>query len=425
MKEQLKICFAFVGLVVGAGFATGLEVIQYFISFGLNGLWGTLVSGIVMVAAGAVILQLGSYFLAKEHHSVFREVAHPTVSRILDFAVILTLFCVGFVMLAGAGANLEQQFGLPAWIGSLIMLVLVAATGLLDVNRVSDIIGAITPVLIIAVITAFVYTLFNLPGDFTQLSDLAVGEPSPVSPWWLSGLNYVGLALIVGVSMSLVIGGAHSSLRSTIRGGMMGGVLYTLLLAMLGFTLLANIDVVAGDDVPTLSLFESIHPVLALIMTFAIFLMIYNTAIGMFFALGKRVTASRPRQYVPVFLGLCVAGYAVSFVGFDTLLNYVYPVLGYLGLAMIALLVGWWVKNRKRLVSESGRRERIHELTDAREDPTQEFSEKAQTELKEALRDSDADSDRLKQVVTEEFSAQDSAEDPGVAADDSTHSSPH
>jgi uncharacterized membrane protein YkvI len=416
MKEQLKISLAFVGLLVGAGFATGLEVIQYFISFGLNGLWGVLIAGVVMTTAGAVILQLGSYFLAEEHHSVFRRIAHPVISRTLDLAVIATLFCVGFVMLAGAGSNLEQQFGLPTWIGSLIMLVLVMATGLLDVDKVSSIIGGVTPLLIVAVLTAFVYTLFNLPEGFGRLGELAMREDSPVSPWWLSALNYNGLALILGVSMSLVIGGAHSNLRAAGRGGLIGGVIYTVLLAMAAFTLLMNIERVAGDDVPMLSLFESMHPVMAFIMTFIIFLMIYNTAIGMFYALGKRVTAGHPRRYVPVFLGLCAVGYAVSFVGFDTLMAYVYPVLGYLGLALVALLVGWWTKSRKRFSQESDRRERIHELAERREDPERDFGEREQSELDGALRDSDADADRLERAVTSEISIRDTDLDRGPGA---------
>lgn len=405
MKEQIKISLAFVGLLVGAGFATGLEVVQYFISFGLTGLWGVLVAGVVMTAAGAVILQLGSYFVAEEHNRVFKEIAHPAISRAMDLAVIATLFCIGFVMLAGAGSNLEQQFGLPTWIGSLIMLVLVGTTGLLDVDKVSNIISAVTPLLIVAILVAFGYTLFNLPEDFGRLSEVAMAEDSPVSPWWLSALNYNGLSLLLGVSMSLVIGGAHSNLKATGRGGLLGGVIYTVLLAMAAFTLLANIERVAGNDVPMLSLFESMHPVMAFIMTFVIFIMIYNTAIGMFYALGKRVTASRPDRYTPVFLGLCAVGYGVSFIGFDTLMTYVYPVLGYLGLVLVVVLVSWWVKSRKQFPQESERRERIHDLEEQREDPDRDFDGGDQSELDQALDDSEADSDRLETVVTGEISA--------------------
>ena len=402
MKQRLKISMAFLGLLVGAGFATGLEVIQYFTSFGLNGLWGAVLAGVVMAVAGGVILQLGSYFLADEHKAVFRAISHPTVSWGLDIVVTLTLFCIGFVMLAGAGSNLEQQFGLPSWIGALIMTVLVMVTGLLDVDKVSDIIGALTPLLIIAVLIGFVYTLFNLPSDFGALNDIAVQADSPVSPWWLSALNYNGLALLLGVSMSLVIGGNYTNMRDAGMGGLLGGIIYTVLLILAVFTLLANIDTVGSDDVPMLTLFDSMHPVMGLVMVFIIFAMIFNTAIGMFYALGKRVTASRPSWYTPVFLSLCVAGYVVSFVGFDTLMTYVYPVLGYLGMVMIAIVVGWWIYARTAISKEITQREKIRDLTERREDDDQEFGRKEEKALARALEESDADTEKLAEAVTEE-----------------------
>ena len=407
MKEQIKISMAFLGLLVGAGFATGLEVVQYFVSFGVNGLWGALLAGVVMMVGGAVILQIGSYFLADDHNSVFRGISHPVVSRSLDVIVTLTLFCIGFVMLAGAGSNLEQQFGLPTWIGALIMTLLVMGTGLFDVDKVSGIIGALTPLLIVAVVIGFVYTLFNLPEDLGALGDLASGQDSVVSPWWLSALNYNGLALLLGVSMSLVIGGNHANMRAAARGGVAGGVVYTVLLVLAVFTLLMNIEVVADDDVPMLTLFDSMHPVMAYIMVFVIFAMIYNTAIGMFYALGTRVTSSRPGWYVPVFLGLCAAGYGVSFVGFDTLMTYVYPVLGYLGLAMVVLLVGWWILSRTRLSEESETRDTVRDLAEKREDGDGDLNAEEEAALDRALDESDADNDKLEEQVVQEATERD------------------
>ena len=222
LKSTFKIALSFVGLLVGAGFATGQEVIQYFGSFGLSALWGALLAGVLMTIAGAVILQLGSYFLAQEHRMVFRNMSHPIVSRFLDFGVTFTLFAVGFVMLAGAGSNLEQQFGWPAWVGSLIMLILVMITGLMDVDRVSSIISTVTPLIIVAVAFAFGYTLFNLPDDMAAMGQLAQGAESPTSPWLLSALNYTGLALLLGLSMALVIGGANTKPREAGVGGQIG-----------------------------------------------------------------------------------------------------------------------------------------------------------------------------------------------------------
>ena len=394
-KKTLQVALAFIGLMVGAGFATGQEVIQYFVSFGLWGLAGAVVAGILMITAGAVIINIGSYFLADEHLGVFRSVSAPVVSRFLDISVSLTLLAMGIVMLAGAGSTLEQQFGLPAWIGSAIMVAIVMLTGLLDVNKVTNIISAVTPVIFVAVIVAFVYTLMQLPVDLGAMSDLAVQADSPVSPWWLSAINYTCMALMLGVSMSLMIGGNTLDPRDAGRGGLLGGVVYTILLVMNAFALVVNFDAVGDADVPMLKLFESMHPVASLAMVFVTFLMIYNTTISMFYALGRRMTVNHRKRYVPVFLGICVLGYVISLVGFGTLMSVVYPVIGYVGMVLVVVMFIWWFRNREAIGVEAGRRTRIRALMTKRGDETKEFTAYNENQLRDATEESPADNEAL------------------------------
>ncbi|MDK6259812.1 hypothetical protein QP119_05160 [Corynebacterium frankenforstense] len=402
VRRTISIALAFVGLLVGAGFATGAEVIQYFLSHGSAGLWGALMAGVIMSVAGAVILQLGSYFLADQHNRVFRNVAHPVVSKFLDISVMVTLFAFGFVMLAGAGSNVEQQFGIPAWLGSGIMTALVIFVGMFDVDKVSEVISAITPAIIVAVVVVFVYTMFNLPGDFSLLNEVALQQDSPISPWWLSALNYCGLALILGVSMCLVIGGNYASPKEAGVGGLSGGILYMVLMLMAASSLYLNMAAVGDSDVPMLAMFENMHPIAGFLMSLVIFAMIFNTCIGMFYALGKRITVGQENRYRPYYIVLCLIGYVVSFVGFDSLMSSVYPIIGWLGMALVVVLVAWWIKNRKRIYEEITRRERIYELAYNREHPDEEFSRADARELDEALDDSSVTSDSLRETIVVE-----------------------
>lgn len=182
VARSLKISLAFVGLLVGVGFATGAEAIQYFVSFGAVGIVGAAVSGLLMTIAGAVVLQLGSMFLEDDHQGVFRNVTHLAISRFLDVAVTVTLFAIGCVMLAGAGSTLEQQLGWPTWVGTAIMVGLVLLTGLLDVEKVSSVISLVTPLGIVAVIVAFIMGVVSWPSDAGAVSELAAQAESPVSP---------------------------------------------------------------------------------------------------------------------------------------------------------------------------------------------------------------------------------------------------
>ncbi|MHB2252614.1 YkvI family membrane protein [Corynebacterium aurimucosum] len=395
-KNVVGIALSFIGLLVGAGFATGQEVVQYFTSFGISGMWGILVAGLVMTLAGTVFLQLGSYFHASEHNQVFRNITHPIISRILDVAVILTLFAVGFVMLAGAGSNMQQQFGWPAWVGSLLMLVLVLITGMFDVDKVSQVIGLLTPTIIIAVLFVGAYTLLHMPDNVDAAIAASEAIESPIPHWLISALNYNGLALILAVSMSLVIGGDNISPREAGVGGIVGGAVYAVLMAIAGFSLLMNAENVGDSDIPMLTLVDNIHPTLGVIMAIIIYLMIFNTAIGMFYALGKRLSSGKESKYRIIFIAGCLAGFAVSFAGFKALMQYVYPVLGYMGIVLVAILVIGWLRSLGKIKDEGLRRERIRALLHLKLHPDSEYdAARYDDEIGQQIADSNMDDEAL------------------------------
>ena len=212
VKRVLSISMAFVGLSVGAGFASGQEVLQFFVKFGMKGVLGALAVGVAMAFIGMIILQLGSYYQADGHNVVLDEMAHPITAKFLDFCVMLTIFSIGMVMFAGAGANFDQQFGWPSWTGSVLLLVLTLVLGRFDVDKVSQIIGAITPGIIILVLVAAVYSIMHAPSDLSALEPMAAEIQSTLPNYWISSLNYIGLSLMVVVSMSIVIGGCADPL---------------------------------------------------------------------------------------------------------------------------------------------------------------------------------------------------------------------
>jgi uncharacterized membrane protein YkvI len=58
-KEASRMAGAFVGVIVGAGFASGQEILQFFASFGAMGLLGCLVAALAFVLLSMVFSTLG------------------------------------------------------------------------------------------------------------------------------------------------------------------------------------------------------------------------------------------------------------------------------------------------------------------------------------------------------------------------------
>lgn len=406
---------AFVGLIVGAGFASGQEVLQYFVAFGNFGIVGAILAAGVMMLSGMAAVQLGSYFLAGDHSAVLNRIAHPLLARALDIGVLVTLFSTGMVMFAGAGSNLNQQFGLPLWVGAVLMLVLVVLSGLLNVDRVTQVIGAITPLIIVFLLIAIAWALTSTTTPAHLLDEATAAVSTTLPHWAVSAVNYVGFNLMVGVSMAIIIGGSQFDPRSAGWGGLLGGVVYGLLLVGSAVALYLSAGRIGGDDMPMLSLVNEIHPVLGVLMSVVIYGMIFNTAVGMFYAFARRLTARHPRRFWPVLVVSCLVGFVLSFAGFRNLVAYVYPVLGYVGAVLIVVIAVAWLRSRTSIREETGRRQRM--LTLARDVDTPA----GQRRLRQALAASPLDDAQLRAALREELTR---AGDPRDQASGGTPGSP-
>lgn len=403
-KQALIIALAFTGVIVGAGFASGQEALQYFVSFGLWGLAGVALAAVLMTITGIATLQFGSYFQAKEHMSVLSRISNKAVAWILDIATIVTLFSIGFVMFAGGGSALNQQFGIPIWVGALLMLALVILTGLMDVDKVTAVIGAITPFVIIFILFVTIWTLSTADWDIARLNSIATVTVDTTLPnWWISALNYIGLCVMTAVSMTIVIGGNMMDTKVAGLGGLMGGLFFLVMLLLLVLALFLEVENVSGDAMPVLTLITQINPTLGLLMTIVVFGMIFNTAVGMFYALGKRLTRNNRSRYPMVFIAACLIGFVLSFIGFEDLVAYVYPALGYMGILMIIVVSVAWFRGGQKLRSEGRIRVRAKDLTRRRMDPRLRFTQRQRRELARLTAESNIPDEEFTEQMEEEI----------------------
>ncbi|EFK54129.1 hypothetical protein KBP53_05140 [Corynebacterium genitalium ATCC 33030] len=415
MQKSFKMALALVGLTVGAGFASGQEVIQYFLSFGYWGIVGAAVAGVTIAVFSAWIYQLGSYYLAEDHSAVFRSVSRPWVARYMDITTMFTLFCIGFVMVAGAGSNMEQQFGFPTWVGSAIMVVLLLLSGLLDIDKLTNVISFITPLLIICLLGAFVITVMNMPDNLSSINELAQQNQhasGTFGNWLVTALNYATLVLIMDASMMLVFAGSHLNPAQAGKGGLLGGIMFAVLLMILVFVLFFNMEHVMDADLPLLKVFDSMHPTVGTVVSVVIYLMIYNTAVGLFYALGRRLSHDKPAKFRPYYFIVVLIGFALSFIGFADLVGWVYPVLGYLGLILAIIMGVAWFRDRQNIKDEAGRRERLAELAETQLDPdSDDLTHEERAEVEELASDSHVGDQELWQSVQEEVAADLDADD--------------
>ena len=358
-KKYLSVAFAYVGVIVGAGLASGQDLLQYFLAFGAKGLIGIVALGVLNVIFGVVALQLGSYFRSDNHDEVFERITHPVLRRVIDVVLIFSAFTMGFVMLAGAGANLQQQFGVPTWAGSLLCALLVILTAFLDFDRIMNVIGVFTPIIMIAIAVLAIYSLVTPHAGIAELNAAARNVTPALPNLWLATINYFALCVVGGIAMAFVLGGSILRIGEARRAGRIGGVLIALVLGADALALYLNVDRIWDVNVPALAIARSIHPIFAFGYTLVIFALIYNTAFSLFYSTARRFSGGSTSRMRLVLIGVVAAGYAASFMGFKKLIGMMYPVIGWLGVVLLIILAVGWLRERSAVLREENLRRKL------------------------------------------------------------------
>ena len=400
-KKTTVIMLAYVGVVTGAGLASGQELMQYFVSSGKAGLIGSGIVGLLHMLIGGVLLQLGSHYMATDHSDVFGEITNKYMGKFMDFSLIFTCFVIGFVMIAGAGSNLNEAFGIKKSIGQVICSVLIIIIGMLNFEKVSKIIGSFTPLIIMFTLIGSLYTFFNYHPNWNEVNTIARKLTSNFDSIILSTFNYYGMCLMSGVSMGLVIGGEELNTKEAGIGGFLGGAIAGILGILISFTLFIRVEEVGKLDIPMLYIIEDINPILGTLMGLVIFGMIFNTAVSLFYALARRFSKGEEKRFKGMLVLITLLGFVLSFGGFKELVSIFYPIIGYVGIVMMVLLVSAWYKERRAIKYESYKRLGISHYMRKKVEENEEFTKKDEKKLKKLIERSRIDNEQIKQAAEE------------------------
>ncbi|PFO09855.1 putative membrane protein YkvI [Neobacillus bataviensis] len=335
--QAFQIAAVYVGTVVGAGFATGKEIVEFFSRFGFFGLISIIMSGYLFIILGSKLMRMAAYIDAKSYQEFNVYLFGKWPSRIINIFMLFMLLGVSAVMLSGAGAVFEEQLGLSKNIGVFltiilsILVMLVGTKGLFAVNTF------VVPLMISFSVILMIFSV-QMPNFMDQLLFIPHAEDgwkSVVAPFSYVALN-LGLAQAVLVPIATEVKDDW-----TIKwGGILGGAALTLILTASHFTLimLPNLE---QYNIPMAIVMKNLAPFLYWIFVLVIYGEIFTSVIGNVFGLDRQM-----KQYlsIPTIISVTaifLVSYLVSLVNYGTLLSYLYPLFGYICMTFFILL---WMK---------------------------------------------------------------------------------
>lgn len=110
-------------VLIGGGYATGREIIEYGAKFGANG-W---ISGLFIFLAFGIIavltFELARIYKIYDYKSIVRTIAGP-LWIVYDVIYFILLFLIISVMASATGEILQQTIGLNYWIGVIALIII-------------------------------------------------------------------------------------------------------------------------------------------------------------------------------------------------------------------------------------------------------------------------------------------------------------
>ncbi len=335
-KNAVRIACIYVSSVVGAGFASGQEIIKFFTTYYEGGFYGIILAGVIFAAVGGIVLDR----VYSEGIGNYDEFVYPTFGRLAGWIVniVVTLFMLALfsIMVAGMGSILHDKLALSYRLSVILMACICMFVILGDIRRVTSVSSVVTPVLILGIIFIGLYiivfkdiSVFNIISLLRNKSD----------NWFVSSLLYVSYNSILSVIVLCNLLPYLKSRRSAAWGGILGGFILCLITLILNTTINLFYPRFTKGEIPMLDIVERYSSVLSHIYTAVLWLAMLVSAVNSGFCLVERISSRTGINMKLITVIICILVIPLSFVGFSGLISSIYPMFGYVGLFMLTVII--------------------------------------------------------------------------------------
>lgn len=338
-----KIAFTYVGTVIGAGFASGQEIFQFFSIFGINGLLGILLTIILYSVFGYIIMDLGRQLNSSSHIEIIDFAGGKYFGRIIDSIIIIFLFGSMITMFAGAGALLKQQLEISSMWGSLLMGMLTTLILLLGISGIIGSMNILVPLLLFLIVGISIMFIGINPTSSYPIS-IPLSSSGLIHNWIFGAILYFSSNIIMAISVLAPLGVNGRNKKTIRRGSMLAGISLGTCAIVITLCLWGAIENIIHLEMPMLYIASQLHPILQLTYTLVLFLSIYTTAIGCSYGFISRIVKKNCRNSKFIIIGFMFFALLLSKIGFSNLVKYLYPIQGYAGLLVLICLLWGRIK---------------------------------------------------------------------------------
>lgn len=333
MRNIFTCVFIIIGTIIGAGFATGQEILSFFNRFGINGMFGIILACMIMGIISSIIIIL----INKNGIDSYEELVNE--NRIIIGLMQLFLFICFCIMMTGLITFFTQLFGVSKII-SKILSFLICVILLL---RRFDGVEKVNMILIPLIILGIIILLFNDYDVAMLRTNAAIIIPSSFTDSWvISALLYASYNLIIVFPVLTNFRKYALKKWQIISVGILSAFFLAIMGLVIYFVCNKFYPQILMIEIPTLQIAEFCGKNISIFYSAIIMFAIITTA----FSTGYSFLCMRDeKNYVRNVFLMCIAALTFSNIGFTELINTFFPLFGMIGIVQIVVIILFQIKN--------------------------------------------------------------------------------
>lgn len=336
-KEIMILAGAYISVCIGSGFATGQELLQFFSSQGLISIVSGIICMIIMSYCGFKLLYIGKTNNLRSSNDIFTYLFGKYIGGVFKVVIPVFSLCSFIVMVSGAGATINQYYGVNKTIGCIVLALLALISVMMGMNKVLDILGNIGPIIIIVAIVISVITIGNNYENLSNINETInnLHITKAIDSWWISAIVYSGLNIIFVAPFLAGAGKTVKNIKNCKYAGILGGTLFIIAAMFINIALLSDISNVYMQEIPTLYMAKNISKLVGNIFSIILILGIYTTAAPLLWNVCNSCYEEKTIGFNIMAIICTVLGVFGGMLPFAYLVNFMYPISGTVGIVII------------------------------------------------------------------------------------------
>lgn len=335
---SFRIGAAFIGTVIGAGYASGQEIMQFFSIFGTYGFITLLLSGFIFFITANSVFRISDNLKAYDYNSFVSRLCGKKIGFFYDFIITLFLFLGTSIMFSGSCEVFKAFFNIPKVAGIIIICILTLLAVFKSLEGLFNVNSIIVPVISSVVIfTAFSFLKKNNIGQIFDSINIT-SEVSPFKAFFFM-IFYCSYNLVLSLGVLSAFPKDIKSKKVLMLGAFIGGYVLMILAFLLNSLILLHMPQILNESMPMLYITKSFHPYFKYALALCIWGEIFSTAVSDVFSLANRISEKKKYSYKAVCTLIVLCSIPLSLFDFKSLVAFFYPLFGALSIFLIVYII--------------------------------------------------------------------------------------